>query len=82
MRKMTGREAARGSGIEPIEIWAHRPRMMSAMGKFQQAVRNGDTVDQRLKELVELKGAQIIGCEFCADLGSQICRNSGFSDEQ
>ncbi|MBV9335686.1 MAG: carboxymuconolactone decarboxylase family protein, partial [Solirubrobacterales bacterium] len=79
---MTGREAARGSGIEPIEIWAHRPRMMSAMGKFQQAVRNGDTVDQRLKELVELKGAQIIGCEFCADLGSQICRNSGFSDEQ
>jgi alkylhydroperoxidase family enzyme len=24
----------------------------------------------------------MIGCEFCVDLGSQICRNSGFSDEE
>jgi alkylhydroperoxidase family enzyme len=82
MKKLTGREAAHGSGIEPIEIWAHRPKMMSGMGKFQQAVRKGRTVDERLKNLVELKGAQMIGCEFCMDLGSQICRNSGFSDEE
>jgi alkylhydroperoxidase family enzyme len=82
MKKMTGREAAHGSGIEPVEIWAHRPKMMSGMGKFQQAVRKGNTVDERLKYLVELKGAQMIGCEFCVDLGSQICRNSGFSDEE
>jgi alkylhydroperoxidase family enzyme len=82
MRKMTGREAAHGSGIEPLEIWAHQPKMMSGMGKFQQAVRKGDAVDERLKYLVELKGAQMIGCEWCVDLGSQICRNSGFSDEE
>jgi alkylhydroperoxidase family enzyme len=81
-KRMTGREGARGSGIEPIEIWAHQPKMMSGMGKFQQAVRKGNTVDERLKYLVELKGAQLIGCEFCVDLGSQICRNSGFSDEE
>jgi 4-carboxymuconolactone decarboxylase len=30
----------------------------------------------------ELKGSQMIGCEFCVDLGSQICRNSGISDEE
>ena len=82
MKKMTGREAAHGSGIEPVEVWAHQPKMMSGMGKFQQAVRKGNTVDDRLKYLVELKGAQLIGCEFCVDLGSQICRNSGFSDEE
>jgi alkylhydroperoxidase family enzyme len=82
MNQMTGREAAHGSGIEPVEIWAHQPRMMSGMGKFQGAVRKGNTVDERLKYLVELKGAQMIGCEFCLDLGSQICRNSGFSDEE
>jgi len=81
MKKMTGREPAQGSGIEPVEIWAHQPKMMSAMGKFQ-AVRKGKTVDERLKNLVELKGAQMIGCEFCVDLGSQICRNSGFSDAE
>jgi AhpD family alkylhydroperoxidase len=36
-------------------------------------------IDQRL---IELKGAQMVGCEFCVDLGSQICRNSGLSDEE
>jgi alkylhydroperoxidase family enzyme len=82
MTKMTGHEPARGSGIEPVEIWAHQPKMMNGMGRFQQAVRKGNTVDERLKYLVELKGAQMIGCEFCVDLGSQICRNSGFSDEE
>ena len=82
MTKMTGREAAHGSGIEPVEIWAHQPKMMTGMGKFQGAVRKGNTVDERLKNLVELKGAQMIGCEFCVDLGSQICRNSGFSDDE
>jgi alkylhydroperoxidase family enzyme len=82
MKKMTGREAAHGSGIEPVEIWAEQPKMMSGMGKFQQAVRKGNTVDERLKYLVELKGAQMIGCEYCVDLGSQVCRNSGFSDDE
>jgi alkylhydroperoxidase family enzyme len=82
MRKMTGREPARGNGIEPVEIWAYQPKMMAGMGKFQQAVRKGHAVDERLKCLVELKGAQMIGCEFCVDLGSQICRNSGFSDDE
>jgi alkylhydroperoxidase family enzyme len=82
MKKLTGREAAHGSGIEPLQIWAHQPKMMSGMGKFQGAVRKGKTVDERLKYLLELKGAQMIGCEFCVDLGSQICRNSGLSDEE
>ena len=82
MKRMTGRAPARGNGIEPLEIWAHQPKMMSGMGKFQQAVRKGGAVDERLKNLVELKGAQMIGCEWCVDLGSQICRNSGFSDAE
>jgi 4-carboxymuconolactone decarboxylase len=82
IRKLTGREPRSGSGIEPMEIWAHQPKMMSAMGKFNQAVRKGKSVDERLKNLIELKGAQMIGCDYCVDLGSQICRNSGFSDEE
>ena len=82
MRKLTGRDPQTGSGLEPVELWAHQPKMMMAMGKFNQAIRKGETVDERIKNLVELKGAQMIGCEFCVDLGSQICRNSGFSDEE
>ncbi len=83
MRKLTGRAPSAGcSGIEPIELWAHQPRMMMGTFRFNQAVRKGKTVDDRIKNLVELKGAQMIGCEFCVDLGSQICRNSGFSDDE
>jgi 4-carboxymuconolactone decarboxylase len=82
MKKMTGRDPAHGTGIEPVEVWAHQPKMMSGMGKFQGAVRKAHGVDERTKNLMELKGAQMIGCEFCVDLGSQICRNSGFSDEE
>jgi len=82
MNKLTGREPARGSGIEPVEVWAYKPKMMSGMGKFQGAVRKGNSVEERIKYMMELKGAQMIGCEFCVDLGSQICRNSGFSDEE
>ena len=82
MKKLTGRDPQTGSGLEPIEIWAHQPKMMVGMGRFNQAVRKGKSVDERTKNLVELKGAQLIGCEYCVDLGSQICRNSGFSDEE
>jgi AhpD family alkylhydroperoxidase len=82
MHKLTGRAPQTGSGLEPIEIWAYQPKMMMGMGKFNQAVRKGKSVDQRLKNLVELTGAQMIGCEFCVDLGSQICRNSGLSDDE
>jgi alkylhydroperoxidase family enzyme len=80
--KLTGRAPQAGSGIEPLEIWAYQPKMMMGMGRFNQAVRKGKAVDERIKNLVELKGAQMIGCEWCVDLGSQICRNSGFSDEE
>jgi 4-carboxymuconolactone decarboxylase len=82
MKKLTGQEPQTGSGMEPMEIWAHQPKMMMGMGRFNQAVRKGKSVDERLKNLVELKGAQMIGCEYCVDLGSQICRNSGLSDDE
>jgi AhpD family alkylhydroperoxidase len=82
MKKLTGQEPQTGSGMEPMEIWAYQPKMMIGMGKFNQAVRKGKSVDERLKNLVELKGAQMIGCEYCVDLGSQICRNSGLSDDE
>ena len=82
MKKLAGRDPQIGSGLEPIEIWAHQPKMMVGMGRFNQAVRKGSAVDERTKNLVELKGAQMIGCEFCVDLGSQICRNSGLSDDE
>jgi alkylhydroperoxidase family enzyme len=82
VKRLTGREPQTGTGIEPMEIWAHQPRMMVAMGRFNGAIRKRKGVEERIRNLCELKGSQMIGCEFCVDLGSQICRNSGFSDEE
>jgi AhpD family alkylhydroperoxidase len=65
-----------------MEIWAYQPKMMMAMGRYNGAIRKTKTIDERLRNLIELKGAQLIGCEYCVDLGSQICRNSGLSDEE
>lgn len=82
MRKLTGRNPSIGSGLEPMEVWAHKPKLMIAMGKFNGALRKPGSLEARVRNLCELKGAAMIGCEFCVDLGSQICRNSGFSDEE
>jgi alkylhydroperoxidase family enzyme len=82
MRKLTGREASIGNGIEPMEIWAYKPKLMMAMGKFNGAIRKPGALEARIRNLCELKGSAMIGCEFCVDLGSQICRHSGFSDEE
>ena len=41
VRKLTGRDPKRGSGMESMEIWAHQPKMMIGMGGFNQAVRMG-----------------------------------------
>jgi alkylhydroperoxidase family enzyme len=82
IRKMTGRDPQRGNGMGPAEIWAYQPKMMSAMGRFNGAIRKGKSVEERIKNLCELKGAQMIGCEYCVDLGSQICRNHGISDAE
>jgi alkylhydroperoxidase family enzyme len=82
MKKLTGREASIGSGVEPMEIWAYKPKLMIAMGKFNGAIRKPGALEERIRNLSELKGAAMIGCEFCVDLGSQICRNSGFSDAE
>ena len=82
MRKLTGRRASIGSGLEPMEIWAHKPKLMIAMGKFNGAIRKPGTLEERIRNLCELKRAAMIGCEFCVDLGSQICRNTGFSDQE
>lgn len=81
-KKLAGRDPQTGTGIEPVEIWAYQPKMMMGMGRFNQAVRKGASVDERIKNLVELKGSQMVGCEFCVDLGSQVCRNSGLTDEE
>ena len=80
LARITGREPE--DIIEPLELYAHAPGLMFAYGKLEAASAQQDRVDWRLKVLAGLKAATLTNCEFCIDLGSQVARLSGLSDEQ
>jgi 4-carboxymuconolactone decarboxylase len=78
--KMTAVETE--SMIEPLEAFAHTPGLLFGYGMLELANQRAHRVPQRLKELVVLKAATLMGCEYCMDIGSAIARRSGLSDEQ
>lgn len=78
-REMTGREPER---IEPLEMYAHVPFLMSGYGKIEQATAKIKDLDIRHRHLAELKAATMTHCEFCIDIGSQVARRHGVSDEE
>jgi 4-carboxymuconolactone decarboxylase len=82
--RLTGRETGRMSEriIEPLKMYAHVPGLLSGIAGLEQATAKLHCLDERLKYLAELKAATLTHCEYCIDLGSQVARQSGLSDEQ
>jgi AhpD family alkylhydroperoxidase len=80
MIELTGRDLA--NGIEPIEVYAHAPGLLQAYGNFEYASSQLTGVDKRIRALAELKAATMTNCEYCIDLGSQIARRWGLSDDE
>jgi AhpD family alkylhydroperoxidase len=78
--QMAGRETERM--IEPLEIYAHTPRLLIGYGMMEDATARLSRVDEHLKALAELKAATLTRCEYCIDIGSKIARQSGVSDAQ
>jgi 4-carboxymuconolactone decarboxylase len=78
--RLAGRETERM--IEPVEIYAHAPGLLLAYGRLEHATAQLHRLDDRFKALAELKAATLTHCEYCIDLGSQIARRWGLSDEQ
>lgn len=78
---LTGR--APEGAIEPLEVYAHAPGLLAALGAFGAATAaEMNRVDTRYRMLVQLKAATLTHCEYCIDIGSQICRLSGLTDEE
>src|ERR1700743_1401526 len=80
LAQMTGLETA--GMLEPLRMYAHIPRLLSAYGKLEQAESKLDILSPRHRALAELKSATVVRCEYCIDLGSQIARQWGFTDEE
>ena len=78
VKQLTGREAR----VEPVELFAHAPRLLFGYAMVELSFAAKPRVPQRLRALVTLKAAVMQGCEFCRDIGSQEARAAGISDEQ
>jgi AhpD family alkylhydroperoxidase len=83
-RRKTGQMAGRRTGrmIEPLEAYAHAPRLLIGYAMMEGATASLDRVDERLKLLAELKAATLTRCEYCIDIGSQIARRAGVSEQE
>lgn len=80
LAQMAGLETA--GMLEPLRMYAHIPRLLSAYGKLEQAESKLDILSPRHRALAELKSATTVRCEYCIDLGSQIARQWGITDEE
>src|SRR6201996_4341567 len=80
LAQMTGLETA--AMLEPLRMYAHIPRLLNAYGRLEQAESKLDILSPRQRALAELKSATTVRCGYCIDLGSQIARQWGLSDEE
>ncbi len=53
-----------GKVPEPLTVIAHHPWLPRGYGAFEMALERSRLVDKRLKALVSIKAATLIGCPF------------------
>ncbi|WP_062311784.1 carboxymuconolactone decarboxylase family protein [Demequina rhizosphaerae] len=67
---------------EPLEVYAHAPRLLRAYGRLEQASSRRGSMDTRYMALATLKASTLVACPYCIDLGSQISRTLGLRDAE
>src|ERR1700743_682827 len=80
LAQMTGLETA--GMLEPLRMYAHIPRLLNAYGRLEQAESKLDILSPRVRAVRERKAATTVRCEYCIDLGSQIAREWGITDDE
>lgn len=73
---------ARRNRLDLLRALVRRPQLLVGTGVYELAIALSARVDPRLKILAELKAAALVSCEFCLDIGSEIARDSGLSEEK
>ena len=59
-----------------------RRGLMFGVSVFEMCQLASGRMDTRLKMLAELKSSTLVGCEFCMDIGSALCRSLGIPQAQ
>ncbi len=71
-----------GRTMNSGRVFAQHPRLMFDYLRFNRAAERGRRVPKVLRELAVLRAATMVGCEFCLDIGSELARRAGLSDEK
>jgi hypothetical protein len=53
-----------GRVVMPVQITAHRPKILWGYGQMEQSQLGSKLVDAKLKGLVQLRVATLVGCPF------------------
>ena len=77
---LAGRETE--TMLEPVEMYALLPGLLRGIGTLEQATGQLSGLDRRHQALAQLKAATLTNCEYCIDLGSQISRQWGLTDQE
>jgi len=80
LAELAGRETERM--IEPLELYAHLPGLLHGVGTMAQATAQLHGLDRRVHALAQLKAATLTHCEYCIDIGSQVSRRWGLTNEE
>ena len=62
-------------------LW-RRPMIAIGIGAAEAAESFSKAVDGRLKLMAQLRVAQLVGCEFCLDVGAALAEHSELSERQ
>ena len=53
-----------GRVVMPVQVTAHHPKILWGYGQMEQSLATSKLVDDKLKGLVELRVATLVGCPF------------------
>jgi AhpD family alkylhydroperoxidase len=82
LSRLAGRPAHPDRMLEPLRVYAHLPGVLRGYAKLEQATAATHRLDRRYQALAELTAATATRCPYCVDLGSEVARRWGVSDEQ
>ena len=53
-----------GHVVMPVQVTAHHPKILWGYGQMEQTQLSSKLVDAKLKGLVQLRAATLVGCPF------------------
>jgi 4-carboxymuconolactone decarboxylase len=82
LARLAGRPAHPDRMVEPLRVYAHLPGVLRGYAKLEQATAGTHRLDRRHQALAELRAATMTRCAYCIDLGSEVARRWGVTDEE